>query len=179
MSGDSFLSFGSSKTKTTMDPRSRQTWFGNIDQANALPGFQGLTPDYLAAFRDPYEDQAVRGTLADLEYQRHLAAQATGDAASAAGAFGGSRHGVADALTNAAFARQGAQASSQMRSQGHWQALQSALEQLLAQNQYRLQRQGTINDAVRLLQPNTKSSTSEFGGKLTAGDLMAMLGGGK
>jgi len=156
------LGFEASKNKTFMDPKSRATWFGNIDQANAIPGFQSLTPSYLAGFQNPYEDAAVRAMQADLEYQRQLAAQATGDAATAAGAYGGARHGVAESLSNAEFARQGALQSSQMRSDGHWQALRSALEQLLAQNQYGLQRQDTINQAVSLLRPNTKKTGAKF-----------------
>lgn len=49
-------------------------------------------------------------TLSDLERQRQMQQNVTGAEATQAGAFGGSRHGVADALTNEAFARTGAQA---------------------------------------------------------------------
>jgi hypothetical protein len=48
-------------------------------------------------------------TLADLERQRQMQQNQIAAQASRAGAFGGSRHGVAEALTNEAFARQGAQ----------------------------------------------------------------------
>lgn len=47
-------------------------------------------------------------TLADLERQRQMQQNEIGAQATRAGAFGGSRHGVAEALTNEAFARQGA-----------------------------------------------------------------------
>ena len=49
-------------------------------------------------------------TLADLERQRQMQQNQIGMQASRAGAFGGSRHGVAEALTNEAFAHQGAKA---------------------------------------------------------------------
>lgn len=153
---------GGSSSSNTIDPKSRAAMFGNISQANSLPAFEGLTPGLLSQFRDPYEDQAVRGMLGDLEYQRQLAGNTTGDAALAGGAFGGSRHGVADALTNSEFARHGGLISSQMRSQGHWNSVQSALQQLLAKNQYGLLRQGVQTDALRALIPNTKSKSMQF-----------------
>jgi hypothetical protein len=159
MSGLTF-GFGSNKSKNFVDTKSRSAMFGNLDQANSLPGFQGFSQGLLSQFRDPYEDQAVRAAQGDLDYQRQLAVDQTGDAATRAGAFGGSRHGVAEALTNDAFARQGGLLSSQMRSQGHWNSVQAAMQQLLSQNQYGLMRQGTITDALRAIMPNTKGVQS-------------------
>jgi hypothetical protein len=52
-----------------------------------------------------------------------------GAQASGARAFGGSRHGVAEALTNEAFARQGAQAFGNLQQQGFNTALQAAQAQ--------------------------------------------------
>ena len=62
----------------------------------------------IGAFMNPYSQAVTGQTMQDLERQRQMAGQDTAAAAQAAGAFGGSRHGVADALTNEAFARQGA-----------------------------------------------------------------------
>jgi hypothetical protein len=56
-----------------------------------------------------YTSMVTGQTLADLERQRQMQQNQIAAQASRAGAFGGSRHGVAEALTNEAFARQGAQ----------------------------------------------------------------------
>jgi hypothetical protein len=60
--------------------------------------------------------------MADIERQRLMQQQQTAAQAQAAGAFGGSRQGVAQALTNEAFARQAAQTSANLRQQGFGQA---------------------------------------------------------
>ena len=54
-------------------------------------------------------------TLLDLERQRQMQQNQIGAQATRAGAFGGSRHGVAEALTNEAFARQGADAFGKLQ----------------------------------------------------------------
>jgi len=61
--------------------------------------------------------------MADLERQRQIQMGGLGAQASAARAFGGSRQGVAEALTNEGFARQGGQLSSQLYNQGFQTAL--------------------------------------------------------
>lgn len=68
-------------------------------------------------------------TLADLERQRQMQQNQLGMQASSAGAYGGSRHGVAEALTNEAFARQGAQALGNLQL-GQQQALMRGSAQL-------------------------------------------------
>ena len=56
-----------------------------------------------------FTNYVTNQTLSDLERQRQMQQNQIGAQASSAGAYGGSRHGVAEALTNEAFARQGAQ----------------------------------------------------------------------
>ena len=83
----------------------------NVNQAaagglqQAMQGTQRAIGN-TGAFTNYVTDQ----TLLDLERQRQMQQNQIGAQASSAGAFGGSRHGVAEALTNEAFARQGAQA---------------------------------------------------------------------
>jgi hypothetical protein len=80
-------------------------------------------------FMNPYTDQVINQSMADLERQRQTQINATGAAASQAGAFGGSRHGVAEAQTNLGFGQQGAQMASDLRQQGFNTALQAAQAQ--------------------------------------------------
>jgi len=82
----------------------------NVNQASAGALQQALQGTQRAIgntglFTNYVTDQ----TLMDLERQRQMQQNQIGLQASRAGAYGGSRHGVAEALTNEAFARQGAQ----------------------------------------------------------------------
>ena len=83
-------------------------------------------------FQNPYTQQVTDQTMMDLERQRQMASNATGAAASAAGAFGGSRHGVADALTNQGFANTAAQTYANLNNQGFQNSVQNMFG---AQNQ--------------------------------------------
>lgn len=90
----------------------------------------------IGQFMNPYTSMVTGRTLSNLERQRQMATNTTGAQASAAGAFGGSRHGVADALTNEAFARQGADTFANLQNQGFNTALGAA------QNQQGIEMQG-------------------------------------
>lgn len=108
---------------------------GVFDQsANAMQGAVTGTqnamagPD-MAQFQNPYQSQVTDQTLADLERQRQMQMNTLGAQAGAAGAFGGSRHGVAEALTNEGFARTGADTLANLNSQGFNTALGAAQNQ--------------------------------------------------
>lgn len=89
----------------------------------------------IGQFFNPYTTEVINQSLADLERQRQTQINATGAAASQAGAFGGSRHGVAEAQTNLGFGQQGAQMASNLRQQGFNTALQAAQNQQQTQSQ--------------------------------------------
>jgi hypothetical protein len=115
----------------------------NVNQAaagglqQAMQGTQrAMAAPNIGQFMNPYTSNVTDQTLASLERQRQMQANTTGAQASAAGAFGGSRHGVADALTNEAFARQGAQTFGNLQQQGFNTALGAA------QNQQQMQMGG-------------------------------------
>ena len=108
----------------------------NVNQAAAgglQKAFQGteaaMQAPNIGQFMNPYTKQVTQNTLADLERQRQMQMNTLGAQASGARAFGGSRHGVAEALTNEAFARQGAQAFGNLQQQGFNTALQAAQAQ--------------------------------------------------
>ena len=108
----------------------------NVNQAAASglqQAFQGtqraMQAPNIGQFMNPYTKQVTQNTLADLERQRQMQMNTLGAQASGARAFGGSRQGVAEALTNEAFARQGAQAFGNLQQQGFNTALQAAQAQ--------------------------------------------------
>lgn len=81
------------------------------------------------AFMNPFTSSVTDRTMQDMERQRQMQMNNIGASATAAGAFGGSRHGVAESLTNEAFARQGADAFANLNMQGYNNALNAAQQQ--------------------------------------------------
>lgn len=116
----------------------------NVNQASAAALQQALGGTQRAIgntglFTNYVTDQ----TLADLERQRQMQQNQIGLQASRAGAYGGSRHGVAEALTNEAFARQGAQTFGNLQL-GQQQAQMQGAAQLGALGQQAFQTGQTI-----------------------------------
>lgn len=108
----------------------------NVNQAaagglqQAMQGTQrAMAGPNIGQFMNPYTSMVTGQTLSDLERQRQMAVNTTGAQATQAGAFGGSRHGVAEARTNEGFARQGAQTFGNLQQQGFNTALGAAQAQ--------------------------------------------------
>ena len=94
----------------------------------------GADPAAIQAYMNPYTQEVIDTTMGDLERQRLMQQNIGGAQATAAGAFGGSRHGIAEAETNRAFADQAARTSAQLRNLGFQTASQQA-QQAAIQNQ--------------------------------------------
>lgn len=77
----------------------------------------------MAAYQNPYQQQVIDATLRDIGGAQKMAMNQLGAQASQAGAFGGSRHGIAEAESNKAFNQQAIDAVSRMRQQGFNTAL--------------------------------------------------------
>jgi hypothetical protein len=113
---------------TAAQPNVYQQSAGAYNQA--LGGTQqAMAGPNIGAFMNPYTSMVTGRTLSDLERQRQMAVNTTGQQATQAGAFGGSRHGVAEALTNEGFARQGANTLANLQQQGFNTALGAAQNQ--------------------------------------------------
>lgn len=123
----------------------QQNIFGQAQQGITQAGQgaaqgMGFTPMAVGApsaqtmrgYMNPYEGQVVGQSLRDIERSRQMAQRQTGAQATAAGAFGGSRHGVAEAETNRAFAEQAAQTAAGLRQSGFQQGQQLAQQAALA-----------------------------------------------
>ena len=80
----------------------------------------------MAQFQNPYQQQVVDQTMQDMDRARQMAIGQGEDAAIGAGAFGGSRHGIADAETNRAFADRAGAMAGQLNQQGFNTALGAA-----------------------------------------------------
>ena len=95
--------------------------------AGTLPGVD------ISQYMDPYTQEVIDTSLADLERQRLIQQQGIGAQAQAAGAFGGSRMGIQEAMTNEAFARQAGTLAAGLRSAGFTQAQNLAQTDLARQ----------------------------------------------
>lgn len=131
----------------------------NVNQASAAALQQALRGTQRAiGDTGMYTSFVTDQTLADLERQRQMQQNQIGMQASRAGAYGGSRHGVAEALTNEAFARQGAQAfgnlqlgqqQAQMRGAAQMGALGQQAFNIGQSIQEQQARQGLLQQAMQ------------------------------
>lgn len=92
---------------------------------NAIANVNGGTgAQYMSQYQNPYENQVVQAALGDVELARQRAGLTDRAAATAAKAFGGSRQGVAEALTNEAALRNASSTAANLRSAGFTTAAQ-------------------------------------------------------
>jgi hypothetical protein len=143
---------GSQTATTSIDPQIKEAYLRNLEQARgvatALPvqqfaefnpmyqqgeeqlvnlGLKPFTGADIQEFMNPYEQQVIQGTLGDIEQSRMMAANQVANQATAAKAFGGSRYGVQQSLTDAAALAQAAKTAAQMRQAGYGTAAQLAM----------------------------------------------------
>lgn len=101
--------------------------YGGVYQPQGITAQQtnlGLTgPGSIGSYMNPYTSEVRTNALADLESARRSAIQQTGERATAARAFGGSRQGVAESLTNQGFAKQAATLGTTLNEQAFNQAM--------------------------------------------------------
>ena len=102
------------------------------DAAAGLTGTgAGTGVGSIATYMSPYQSDVIDKTLAEFDIQAQKGLGQIGTAAVGAGAFGGGRHGIAEAEYQAASDRQRALLQQQMLQQGYQQA-QAARQQDLA-----------------------------------------------
>ena len=144
---------GSANPQQTQQPSGNvfQQAAGGLTDAMAGTRFgMGYNPQNVSAqtavggintYMNPYTQQVIDTSMQDLERQRQMQQNQMGAQATAAGAFGGSRQGVAEAETNRAFAQQGGQLASQLRQQGFQTALGASQQDVTNQMQAALANQ--------------------------------------
>ena len=96
----------------TADPRAKLYEL----MTGSAPSF--LTGD-ISGYMNPYTQNVVDTTLTDINKMRNMALNRDADRAIAANAFGGSRQGVLESLTNQAAIEQAAKTGAALRSQGY------------------------------------------------------------
>lgn len=125
--------------KGTMGTGTTQYNEANDLFSRAGQGILGLDRD---AYMNPYINEVENMALAALDKSRQQALMSNSDAAIAAKAFGGSRHGVVDAITNAETAEKAGLLSADLRKQGFDTAsglMQQDIQNMLAGGQGLLQ----------------------------------------
>ena len=135
---------GTTTSTTSIDPSLKEAYLRNLGQAQSVAGalpvrqFAGFNPLYQAGeqqvtnealtpftgqsiqqFMNPYETDVIQRALGDVGGALQTQQLRDRQAATAAKAFGGSRQGVAESLTNAAAIKQAADTAAQMRASGY------------------------------------------------------------
>lgn len=100
------LGAGSGDTKAASDVFSRLSDLGQVNQG-------------ISTLMDPYLDQVVNKSVGAINDQLKQSQMANADAAIKAGAFGGSRQAITDAVSQAEAAKSAGLLSAQLRSQGY------------------------------------------------------------
>ncbi len=126
---DVSTSMGAQQVGTEMGSR--------VAEAGTLP--QVNISDYM----NPYESQVVGQSMADLDRARQIQQMQQNAQMGAAGAFGGSRHGIAQAESNRAFYDRAGAMAGGLRQQGFQNAQQMAQQDLQRQMQASLANQQT------------------------------------
>lgn len=84
----------------------------------------------ISPYMNPYQQGVVDNTTAEMERARLVQQNQTNDAMSAAGAFGGSRHGIANAETNRGYFDMLGQTVGNLNNQGYLNAQQAAFQDI-------------------------------------------------
>jgi hypothetical protein len=152
---------------TGTDLAAQMAAYGGIYQPAQITAQQtnlGMTgPGSIGSYMNPYTSQVRENALADLEAARRNAIQQTGERATAARAFGGSRQGVAEALTNQGFAKQAANLGTTLNEQ--------AFNQAMAMQQADIARQSAADIANQ--QAGLQGAQLRLGGASQLGNLAA------
>lgn len=92
-----------------------------------------LSSTGISQYMSPYTEQVIQRGEADIARQREQALNQLGSQATRAGAFGGSRHGIAEGQTYGDYGRMAADMAARQRQQAYNQAMQAAQYDVTAQ----------------------------------------------
>lgn len=111
---------------------------------SAMVQAQQLGGMNLQQYTNPWTDQVTRGALSNLDQQRQQVQMQNADQATKAKAFGGSRHGLLEGMTNQGFAKSASDLALNSAQQGYQNAQQMAMGDI----NRNLQAQGMNQSAV-------------------------------
>jgi len=197
----------SSTATTSIDPDIKAAFLRNLGEARETAaglGQRQFAPyaEYnlgmVQQYMNPYENQVVQNTLADIERARQGQISAEGARATAAGAFGGTRQAVTRSLVDEAALRNAGNLAAQLRQGGFAQAQNLGLAQQQMMQQYEQQKldaqrnlglerlnvaQGALSLQPARIGESTSTpiyrnpSASAFGGALGGAQLGSLIGG--
>jgi len=197
----------SSTTTSSIDPEVKAAYLRNLEEARMVGaglGQRQFAPyaEYnlgmVQKYMNPYENQVVQNTLADIERARQGQISAEGARATASKAFGGTRQAVTRSLVDEAALRNAGNLAAQLRQSGFAQAQNLGLSQQQLMQQYEQQKldaarglplerlniaQGALSlQPARLGESTTKPIytnpvASGFGGALGGAQLGSLIGG--
>jgi hypothetical protein len=150
-------------------------------QQQTLQANLGMTgPGSIGSYMNPYTQMVRENALGDLESARRAAIQQTGERATQARAFGGSRQGVAEALTNQGFAKQAANLGTTLNESAFNQAVQLQAADLARQQQAQAANQtaGLQGAQLRLGGAQQLGSLAAQQQALRLGGAQAVMGAG-
>lgn len=147
---------------------------GQMGNVGHIAGAQGTAAQTagqdLSAYMNPYTQNVIDPTMAELRRQQDMTLQGVGDSAQRSGAFGGSRHGIAEAESNRAFADVAARTLGDLQSRGHEQALAAAQQDTALRQQSGLANQQAAMQAALANQGvDLQRVMAEYQGDLQAG----------
>lgn len=117
----------------------------------------------LSSYMNPFTQSVIQSGMNAIDAQRMQALNQVGDQAIRTGAFGGSRQGVVEGVTNAAAANQAGQLASQLMAQNFGQAQSAA--------------QNDINRNLQAQQLNQQAGLQGAGLNLSAANQLGNLAG--
>jgi len=159
------------------------TGLGTIGSAISQTGQADFTPTSYQQFMDPYTESVIAAQQADIARQGQMQQNQLGGTAVGAGAFGGSRQGIAQAEIARNVMDQQARTGSQLRSQGFAQAQNLAQQQAQQQlKQAQLtgqlgQTTGALGQSIGQLGTAT-AGLGQLGQQMGVQDVNSLLGVG-
>jgi len=151
-----------SKSSTTTSNPNAISVFQNAQAS--LPGsYSPVTGGQIDGFLNPYTASVIDATTQRNAQSQRMALNQIDDAAQKAGAFGGTRQAVADSLTRGQYDLNNQQTAAALNSQNYSQALQAAMTQNQAINQYPLAVQSLLGQLAQGTQSHSTTKGSSLG----------------
>ena len=116
----------------------------------------------LSSYMSPYQQNVIDATLRTMGSAQEMALNKQGAQASAAGAFGGSRHGIAEAETRKAYGQQAQDFVGKQMQSGFMNAQQQASDDMARRQQTAAAMMSTGESARMLDQAKLEADYAEF-----------------
>ena len=147
---------------------------GQLGTAQQYVAGAGFSPTDFQQFMDPFTEEVIAATQADIARQGRMQQNQLGASAAGAGAFGGSRQAIAQGEINRNILDQQARTGAQLRSAGFQQA-QNLAQQAAQQQLRQAQLTGQLGQTVAGLGTQT-AALGQLGQQMGVQDVNTLLG---